>query len=352
MQIRWSRRRTVVCVSSVAGVVFFTYVVCVVDLPLPRRPKTEQILVPNLPRSDSLDYDRFKDPDVDEYDDLDGRQEVTGQTPTSKLKKENDVRVFIRPNSKWERSDICEQNPPMIQTSLESSAGKLTLYVVGKRPPDPQGNGDLIKQMNYELLRAVHNSLAFHANSVMVDVGSRDGSFSILAAKIGRRAVCVWTSASGVPGVCASVRSVNAQRFVTVLQTNSSRTPDPAYRDHVLDIDQEVVCEPGGGGFSLNQLITLDTLEAQAMVVLYLEAFQHDTEALLMCARDFFTHFEVKAILMPWSGHNIKDKMRLAEQISSYKMKPYEFFGVQKELLLRNVEYWPVYVLWKGLGAY
>lgn len=341
-----------VCVSSVAGVVFFTYVVCVVDLPLPRRPKTEQILVPNLPRSDSLDYDRFKDPDVDEYDDLDGRQEVTGQTPTSKLKKENDVRVFIRPNSKWERSDICEQNPPMIQTSLESSAGKLTLYVVGKRPPDPQGNGDLIKQMYYELLRAVHNSLAFHANSVMVDVGSRDGSFSILAAKIGRRAVCVWTSASGVPGVCASVRSVNAQRFVTVLQTNSSRTPDPAYRDHVLDIDQEVVCEPGGGGFSLNQLITLDTLEAQAMVVLYLEAFQHDTEALLMCARDFFTHFEVKAILMPWSGHNIKDKMRLAEQISSYKMKPYEFFGVQKELLLRNVEYWPVYVLWKGLGAY
>lgn len=341
-----------VCVSSVAGVVFFTYVVCVVDLPLPRRLKTEQILVPNLPRSDSLDYDRFKDPDVDEYDDLDGRQEVTGQTPTSKLKKENDVRVFIRPNSKWERSDICEQNPPMIQTSLESSAGKLTLYVVGKRPPDPQGNGDLIKQMYYELLRAVHNSLAFHANSVMVDVGSRDGSFSILAAKIGRRAVCVWTSASGVPGVCASVRSVNAQRFVTVLQTNSSRTPDPAYRDHVLDIDQEVVCEPGGGGFSLNQLITLDTLEAQAMVVLYLEAFQHDTEALLMCARDFFTHFEVKAILMPWSGHNIKDKMRLAEQISSYKMKPYEFFGVQKELLLRNVEYWPVYVLWKGLGAY
>lgn len=341
-----------VCVSSAAGVVFLTYVVCVVDLPLPRRPKTEQILVPNLPRSDSLDYDRFKDPDVDEYDDLDGRQGVTGQTPTSKSKEDNDVRVFIRRNSKWERSDVCKQNPPMIQTSLESSSGKLTLYVVQNGPLDPQGKEDLTKQMYYELLRAVHNSLAFHANSVMVDVGSRDGSFSILAAKIGRRAVSVRTGASGVPGVCASVMSVNGQHFVTVVQTNSSKPPDPAYRDHVLDIDQEVVCEPGGGGFSLNQLITLEALEAQAMVVLYLEAFQHDTEALLMCAGDFFTHFEVKAILMPWSGHNIKDKMKLAEQISSSKMKPYEFIGVQKELLLRNVEYWPVYVLWKGPGAY
>lgn len=336
-----------VCVLSAAGVVFLTYVVCVIDLPLPRRSKTEQILVPNLPRSDALDYDRYKDPDVDEYDDLDGRQEITGQTSTSKSKEENDVKVFIRRNSKWERSDVCGQNPPMIQTSLESSAGKLTLYVVHKGPLDTQGKGDPTKQMYYELFRAVHNNLAFHTNSVMVDVGSRDGSFSILAAKIGRRAISVRTGARGVPGVCASVRSVNAQRFVTILQTNSSRPLDP-----VLDIDQEVVCEPEGGGFSLNQLITLGTLEAQAPVVLYLEAFQHDTKALLMCAGDFFTHFEVRAILMPWSAHNIKDKLRLAEQISSYKMKPYEFIGVQKELLLRNVEYWPVYVLWKGLGAY
>lgn len=341
-----------VCVSSVAGVVFLTYVVCVVDLPIPRRSKTEQILVQNLPRADSRDYDRFKDPDVDEYDDLNGNQEVTGKTPTSKPKEDNDVRVFIRQNSNWERSDVCEQNPPMIKTSLESSAGKLTMYIVEKRPPDPRGNGDLTKQMYYELLRAGHDSLAFHANSVMIDVGSRDGSFSIMAAKIGRRAVSVRTSAGGVPRVCASVMSVNAQHLVTLLQTNSSRPPHPAYRDHVLDIDQEVVCEPGGGGFSLNQLITLDTLEAQAVIVLYLEAFQHDTEALLTCARDFFTHFEVKAILMPWSGHNIKDKIRLAERISSFKMKPYEFIGVQKELLLRNVEYWPLYVLWKDLVNY
>lgn len=183
-----------VCVLSAAGVVFLTYVVCVIDLPLPRRSKTEQILVPNLPRSDALDYDRYKDPDVDEYDDLDGRQEITDQT------SENDVKVFIRRNSKWERSDVCGQNPPMIQTSLESSAGKLTLYVVHKGPLDTQGKGDPTKQTYYELFRAVHNNLAFHTNSVMVDVGSRDGSFSILAAKIGRRAISVRTGARGVRG--------------------------------------------------------------------------------------------------------------------------------------------------------
>lgn len=55
---------------------------------------------------------------------------------------------------------------------------------------------------------------------------------------------------------------------------------------------------------------------------------------------------------MFWFVYNIKDKLRLAEQISFYKMKLYEFIGVQKELFLRNVEYWLVYVLWKGFGVY
>lgn len=71
-----------------------------------------------------------------------------------------------------------------------------------------------------------------------------------------------------------------------------------------------------------------------------------------MCVGDFFIYFEVRFIFMFWFVYNIKDKLRLAEQISFYKMKLYEFIGVQKELFLRNVEYWLVYVLWKGFGVY
>lgn len=71
-----------------------------------------------------------------------------------------------------------------------------------------------------------------------------------------------------------------------------------------------------------------------------------------MCVGDFFIYFEVRFIFMFWFVYNIKDKLRLVEQISFYKMKLYEFIGVQKELFLRNVEYWLVYVLWKGFGVY
>lgn len=71
-----------------------------------------------------------------------------------------------------------------------------------------------------------------------------------------------------------------------------------------------------------------------------------------MCVGDFFIYFEVRVIFMFWFVYNIKDKLRLVEQISFYKMKLYEFIGVQKELFLRNVEYWLVYVLWKGFGVY
>lgn len=354
MQIRCSKKRTVVWVSTVISVVGFIYVVCVIDLPLPERLHRGKIEIQNLPRPDSLDYDRFKD--VEDYDDLDKLPDVevvlkTTKSTDASVDKTNDwsaIVVFIRQNLKWKRSNVCQQKPLTFQSSIESSAGQLMVHMVDHT--HQPGKGDLTKEMHFELLKTVHSNLAFHTNSVLIDVGAGDGSFSILAAKIGRHAISVESNENNIHGLCASVEFSGSQPYITIIQNNSSTQTDQVYdisNYHLLVIDAEISCVSENNGFSLNQLINLETLESQTPLVIRIEAFQHNIENLLMCAGDFFANFDIQAIIMPWSDHNIREKKKLAEHLTFYKLKPYEAIGVEKELFMKNVEYWPTYVLWK-----
>ncbi|XP_061188472.1 uncharacterized protein LOC133196624 [Saccostrea echinata] len=352
MQLRCSKKRTIVCVLSCICAVFFICFLFLIELPRPSTPNKVQIVVPNLPRLDSLDYDRFKDPDFGDYDEQEVVENLTNNAGVSRNDDSNTVVVFVRENSKWRRKNVCQQKPLTIQNSVESSAGKLLLHMVANNQNTLEKK-DFAKQTQFELLKLVHSNLAFHTNSVLIDVGAGDGRFSILAAKIGKFAISVESNVGNIYGLCASVEFANAQPYVTIIQNNSSMQTEQfnSYSpDHILVIDEEISCVKENG-FSLDQLVNLETLESQTRVIVRIEAFHQNAEKLLICADDFFANFDVLAIIMPWAEHNIQDKKKLAEHLSAHKLIPHETIGVEKELLIKNVEYWPLYVIWKQ-GVY
>ncbi|ESO83274.1 hypothetical protein LOTGIDRAFT_169491 [Lottia gigantea] len=275
-----------------------------------------------------------------------------------------DAKILRWINKQWiELNHFCEGRNNFLRAVLNSPAGKTPIFV-----HDLNDDAAVSKQLydkgiwDPENVGLVHKYLTSYPDLVFMDLGAHVGTFSLMAAKLGRQVWSVDPLRGNLFRLCKSIEIGNFTEQVTVFYTALSDT----YSVFNFQTDYKNI-----GGTRLNQKIdvtnfsqngdatgisVISTVKLDDLLPLvnFKRAFikmdveEHEMNVLVGGQR-FLDSVDVPYILMEWFWHK-KPSGKFGPSIIDYMTKRnYKPFHPATDALLSLNDYhnWPIDVLWK-----
>ena len=259
------------------------------------------------------------------------------------------VTVYSRHHGAWKQDhELCRVLPKMHMKEKHSPIGPLQLYfmndAVGMEEMEFDGR-ILFDQIWDDVSEALFKVLAPNREIALLDIGIGMGGYISIATKMSHHVIAVDPNKDRIMEVCKTSHVANLDGYVTILHHSISNTNTTKEDDQNFDLDGDIICDNEPSIFWLNSIIEFQDFIRYTKIVLRLDTLTEGVDRLLLCANDFFLHYEIEAVLLPWPSVSYKSKMR--DFLGKHHLLPFTADGHKTSLQSRDFNYWPMHVMWQ-----
>ncbi|KAK6191889.1 hypothetical protein SNE40_003468 [Patella caerulea] len=271
-------------------------------------------------------------------------------------------------NKKWKRlSNYCGGNYKFLKANLKSPSGETPIFV-HELSDDASVSGMLFRNGMWDPdnLNLIHTYLLENPDMAFIDLGSHVGTFSLMAAKLGRQVLSVDPLRENVLRLCKSIEAGGLTDNIIVFFTAVSNTYSQFtfQRDHAniggtrlsdkkvsIAINESVIDSEVINTVHLDDLLPLVNFKRAFMKM---DVEEHELQV-LKGGIHFLDTVDVPYILMEWFWHK-KATGQFGQDIIEYlavrDYKPYTpSINAEKLLRLEDYRRWPIDVLWKKTSS-
>ncbi|XP_050410822.1 uncharacterized protein LOC126825275 [Patella vulgata] len=267
-------------------------------------------------------------------------------------------------NKKWKRlSNYCGGNYKFLKATLKGPSGETPIFV-HELTDDASVSGTLFRNGMWDPdnVNLVHKYLLENPEMALIDLGAHVGTFSLMAAKLGRQVLSVDPLRENILRLCKSIEAGGLTDKITVFFTALSNTYSQFtfQRDHAniggtrlsdkkvsIAINESVIDSGVINTVHLDDLLPLVNFKR---AFLKIDVEEHELQV-LEAGIHFLDTVDVPYILMEWFWHKKllgQFGQGIIEFMTVRDYKPYTPL-ISEETLLRLEDYrhWPIDVLWK-----
>ncbi|XP_046365925.1 uncharacterized protein LOC124141816 [Haliotis rufescens] len=283
------------------------------------------------------------------------------------VRNNSEANVYRWKNNKWERiPGFCSKPEKFLATTLKTSIGKMKMYIhdVAK---DIHVSGSIKRTGLWDSpgVYSMVSRLKRQPGMGLIDIGAQLGTFSLVAAMMGRDVVSVDPLVENVLRLCKTVQEGHITSRVTILFSALSakrkivtfqRLPNNIGGTHISDVLKPNIDVNMDDDYNKNYVNTVlfdDILPfvnfSKAFIKIDVEG--HEYEALKE-ARKFFANIDVFGILMEWFQiRTNKRGFQVKELMSSLNFRA-EDPMLRGRLDQSKPASWPSDILWLKKDAF
>ncbi|XP_067660766.1 uncharacterized protein [Haliotis asinina] len=279
----------------------------------------------------------------------------------------SEANVYRWKDNQWKRiPGFCSQPEKFLSTTLKTAIGKMKMYIhdVAK---DIHVSGSIKRTGLWDSpgVYSMISRLKRQPGMGLIDIGSQLGTFSLVAAMMGRDVVSIDPLVENVVRLCKTVQEGNVTSKVTILFSALSakrklvtfkRLPNNIGGTHISDVREPITDVNVDDDYNKNFINTVlldDILPfvnfSKAFIKIDVEG--HEYEALKE-GRQFFANIDVFGVLMEWFQiRTSKRGFQLRNLMTSFNFRA-EDPQLRGRLDQSKPASWPSDILWLKKDAF
>lgn len=252
------------------------------------------------------------------------------------------ITILKRDGNSWiNAGDLCQNTLSKLETiAIPSPLGNILIH--GSKTETFESES-AVEHYEMGILSGFQKTVMDNPNSLVIDIGSGYGVYSIMAARMGHLVVAVEPNLSAIPGLCATVKFANYSQgvIITHLKSNSNMKIQPL-------IEGDPSSQVCSNYMDLDALTEINSLHTHEDAIIRISPWINNAEEIILCLNKLVVLLNIKAVSMPWIKTSRRDAENILKLFSRLKMSPHEPDTQQEMLRSSDMSQWPSIVIWKS----